>query len=149
MSNPYRRFTTFYQDASGSAPVAVLESGNNTLVTAKNANTTIFIQKIHIQVITGNAGSTWGFEDSTDVEVTGDVSVATGPQHIDYDFGPEGVPLTQGANFILEVTNAGATGVVSWEAYQKLTAVAAVSSAFPQQTDVAETVHNYYGVTEI
>lgn len=123
MSNPYRRYTSFYQDISNSQAVAA-GTGDTTLVTAK-ANHTIHIQKVHIEITTGSAGKTWTFEDSaaTPVVIVSAVDAAS-VAHFDFDFGPKGVPLTEAKNFVLNVSAAGAVGWVTWEGYQKLTAVA-------------------------
>ena len=42
--------------------------------------------------------------------------------HFDFDFGPDGVPCTEGTAFNLNVSGAtGAVGWVSWEALKRVT----------------------------
>jgi hypothetical protein len=123
MSEPYRRFRSFYQDISNNRHVASSDTGLITLVTVKNANYTLFIQKIHIEITTG-AAQTWTFQDSagTPVPIVPSVSVAA-VAHFDFDFGPNGVPCTVGTNFVLNISGAGAVGWATWEGYQQLTVV--------------------------
>lgn len=129
MSEAYRRKQTFYQDVSGSLTLGA-STDDTTLVTVRNSSHTIFLQKLHIEITAGSSGKTWTFKDSADTPVLLVPNVDAGAiAHFDFDFGPTGVPLTQGKNFLLDVSAAGAAGQVTWEAYQKLTAVVAAASA--------------------
>lgn len=126
MSEPYRRKRSFYQDVSGSLNVTA-STDDTTLVTVR-ANNTLYLQKLHIEVTAGSSSKTWSFTDTANSPITLIPSVDVGAvAHFDFDFGPEGIPLTEGKNFLLNVSAAGAAGWVSWEMYQKLTAVAAAS----------------------
>jgi hypothetical protein len=127
MSDPYRRRTSFYQDISGAFNVGTATT-TTTLVTARNANYTIWIQKLHIEVTT-SAVQTWTFADSAGTPVNIVPAVSTSSiAHFDFDFGPEGVPLTLGKNFVLTISAAGAAGWVSWEGYSVLANGTAVGS---------------------
>lgn len=125
MSEPYRRLRTFYQDVSGTLNV-VAATDDTTLVTVKSINNTLYLQKLHIEVTTGSPAITWTFKDSTGTPVNLVPAIdGSAIAHFDFDFGPNGIPLTVGKNFLLDVSAAGAVGWVSWEMYEKRTAVAA------------------------
>lgn len=120
----YTRYRKIYQDMSG----GLLDAGgaDATLASARNTSHTIFLQKAHIQITGASAGKTWQLTDSGGSQLTGPFPTDTDGSHYDMDFGPVGIALTAGANLVLDVSAAGATGIVTWEAYQKLTAVVAV-----------------------
>lgn len=129
MGEPYRRLRTFYQDVSGSFRVVAADAGPDTLVTVRNANYTIYVQKIHIEVTTTGA-FTWTFQDSAGSPIPIVPSVSTAAiAHFDFDFGPNGVPLTLGKSLVLSISGAGAVGWVSWEAYSVLATGTAAASA--------------------
>ena len=126
--DPYIRIRRFYQDVSGNYHVASTDTGIISLVTAPStvANDTTFIQKIHIEITTVNAGGElWTFQDGAGTPVPIVPSIATSSiAHFDFDFGPGGVPCTQGTGFNINITVAtGAVGWVAWEGYRKRTAV--------------------------
>ena len=124
MSEPYRRKVTFYQNISGALNVAAATT-TTTLVTGKTSDT-IFIQKLHFEITTGSAAKTWTIQDSNGTPVVIVPSVdASAVAHFDFDFGPEGVPLTEAKNLVLSISAAGAVGWVTWEGYSKRTAVVA------------------------
>jgi len=113
----------FYGDLGGSQAVAV-GTGDTTLATCKT-NHTVFVQRLHLQVTTGSSGKTWSIEDSNGVSITGPIPCDTAPMSIELDYGPIGIALSAGYNLVLNVSAAGAIGLVTWDAYQKLTTVAA------------------------
>ena len=123
MGEPYRRKRTFYQDISGSTQIGALTT-TTTLVSARNANQSLYIQKLHIEVTAGSGGVTWSFEDTaaSPVLLVPSVSAAS-VAHFDFDFGPEGIPCTQGTNFQVVISAAGAAGWIAWEGYQKQTGI--------------------------
>ncbi len=112
----------WYEPISGSLVVGAA-TDDATLVTVRNASYTIFIQRYHVR-ITGAAATTWSLEDSagTPVSISGALSTATAPVTHEMDFGEQGMPLTQGKNFLLNVAATGAAGRVTWEGYQRPTA---------------------------
>ena len=122
----YESYRKFYQDVSDSAAVG---SADATLVTVRNASHTLFLQKAHVQVTGASAGKTWQLKDSGGQELTGPFDVGTDGAHWDMDFGPLGLELTEGKNLDIDVSASGATGWVSWEAYQKLTAAGVAASS--------------------
>lgn len=125
MSFDEGRYREIYEDISG-AQVMATGTGDTTLVTVK-ASHTIYIQRLKVQLTTGSSGKTWSFEDSanTPISISGALDAATAPASYELFFGAEGVPLTEAKNFVLNVSAAGAAGQVTWQGYQKLTAVAA------------------------
>lgn len=130
MALDYGDYRSFYQDVSNSLNITTA-TGNTTLVTVRNTAHTIFLQKVHVQITGASAGKTWQLTDSasTPVQLTGPFSADTDGSHFDMDFGPKGVPLTQGTNLLLDMSGTGAAGKVTWGAYSRLTAVVAASAA--------------------
>lgn len=128
MSDAYRRNRTFHRDISGSLTVAAA-TGDTTLVTVRNANTTIYVQQV-IVYITTDAAQSMSFEDTADTPVV--VCKVTTSPGVDtrwaFDFGPDGRPLTEGKNFNLNVSAAGLAGHVEWYGYSKLTSPVAAAS---------------------
>lgn len=111
------------QDISGSLRTTA-GTTTTTLVTNQRPLTdTIFIQKIHLEITTG-AAQTYTYGDSQPLDLVPAVSVAS-IAHFDFDFGPTGMPLTQGKNFVLTISAAGALTNSTWEGYQKRTVVGA------------------------
>lgn len=115
----------FYQDVSGTL-TATASTDDTTLVTVKNANSTLYIQRV-IAYITTDAAQSWSFEDTagTPVKVC---KVSTSPgvdTRWDFDFGATGYPLTEGKNFNLNMSAAGLAGHIEWYGYSKITAAVA------------------------
>ena len=105
-------------------------TGDTTLITATSASHTIFVQRI-IAYITTDAAQSWSFEDTAGTPVQVAV-VTTSPgddTRWDFDFGEEGLPLTEGTNLNLNVSAAGLAGRIKVYAYQKLTSPVAAGSS--------------------
>lgn len=120
MSDAYLRKREIHQDVSGNL-VATATTDDTTLVTVK-ARHTIFIQRL-IVYITTDAAQSWAFGDSNGTPLVG-ARVSTSPgvdTRWDFDFGATGMPLTEGKNFVLDVSAIGLAGNIEWEGYQKLT----------------------------
>lgn len=116
-------YRTIYENVSG-ALTLLAGTGDTTLVTVRNASYTIFIQTIHVSVTTDDT-ATLSFEDSASTPVN-IASTAASPGlgvALNVDFGDEGVPLTEGKNFELDVSAAGIAAKISWQGYSKLTAI--------------------------
>jgi len=125
MSDSTLRKRQFFHDISGNL-VATAATGDTTLVTVKSANHTIYIQRI-IAYITTDAAQSWAFTDSAGTPIVV-ARVTTSPgvdTRWDFPFGDTGMPLTQGKNFLLDVSAAGLAGNIEWEGYQVLTGGAA------------------------
>lgn len=118
-------YRQFYQDASTQTTVAAADSADVTLITCKT-NHTIYVQRI-VAYITTSAAQSWAFEDTAGTALKiAEITSAPGDEtRWDFDFGDEGVALTQGKNLVLNMSGAGLAGTVKVYAYQKLTVVGA------------------------
>lgn len=104
-------------------------TGDTVLITATSASHTIFVQRI-IAYITTDAAQSWSFEDTAGTPVQVAV-VTTSPgddTRWDFDFGEEGLPLTEGTNLNLNVSAAGLAGRIKVYAYQRITSAMAVGT---------------------
>lgn len=121
-----------FQSVSGSLTVAAAD-GDATLVTSRGAGFTLFIQRI-IAYITTDAAQSWAFTDSNGTpKVIARVTTSPGVDtRWEFDFGDEGVPLTEGKNFLLDVSAAGLAGHIEWLGYQKQTSTV-TAAAFAAQ----------------
>ena len=122
----YRRF---FQDVSGQL-VFTASTDDTTLVTVKSTGHTLFIQRI-IVYITTDAAQSMVFEDSNSgPRKVAEVPASPGDEtRWDFDFGDRGFGLTEGKNFVMNVSAAGLAGHLEWYGYQKLTGVVAASSS--------------------
>ena len=107
--------------------------GDATLKAARNASYTIYIQAIHVYITT-DAAQSWSFEDdaTTPLQIFR-VPTSPGVGNHSIDFGPEGIPLTEGKDFELDVSAAGLAGNIRWEGYSKLTATLNANSGAASQ----------------
>lgn len=104
-------------------------TGDTVLVTATTANHTIFVQCI-IAYITTDAAQSWSFEDTAGTPVqVGEIPASPGDNtRWPFDWGAEGLPLTEGTNFNLNVSAAGLAGRIKVYAYQRLTSAVAIGT---------------------
>ena len=121
----YRRF---YQDISGKS-VFTTSTDDTTLVTVRNASHTIYIQRI-IGYVTTDAAQSVVFTDSngTPFKIA---EIATSPgdeTRWDFDFGDAGIALTEGKNFLANVSATGLALNIVWYGYSKLTVPTAAAS---------------------
>lgn len=130
----YSRFTRKYRSVSGSLIINNTPTPT-TLVAAKNPYYTIYVQYVNVHVnATGFDGSFWSLRDSVGNLLTDplqtDHSPQTpgGPYNYTLDFGPDGFPLTAGADFVFDGTMSGATGSLTWQAYMKPNTTLALST---------------------
>lgn len=119
--DPYGQLRKFHQDISGQLTVAA-GTDDATLV-ALRALHTIYIQKYHVQITTGSGAITWNLKDGDGLTVSGLLSAAVAPVSFERDFGARGFALGEGKAFLLDVSAAGAVGVITWEGYKALTGV--------------------------
>ena len=127
----YRQRRKLYQDISGSSTLLAtddLSAAARTLVTGK-ANYSIFIQKLTVSVTTDNA-ATQTFRDSAGTPVKiATTKASPGLVPIVYDFGSNGVQLTEGQKFEQVNSAAGLAAKINWEGYLKPTAAARALSS--------------------
>lgn len=128
MSKTAAGYRQFYQDISGSYVLAAA-AGDATLVTVKDIYHTIFIQRIVVYVNV-DAAQSMSFEDSnSSPKKIAEVTTSPGDEtRWEFFYGERGVPLTEGKNFLLNVSAAGLGGNIEWEGYSKLTAVTAADN---------------------
>lgn len=121
-------YRKFYQDISGSHVLAAA-AGDATLVTVKDQYHTIYIQRIVVYVNT-DAAQSMAFEDSNGTaKKIFEVTTSPGDEtRWEFFAGERGVPLTEGKNFLLNVSAAGLGANIEWEGYSKLTAVTAADN---------------------
>lgn len=118
MSDGYRRNRVWYGDNGGSLTVTPFTT-TTTLVTHK-AKSAIYVQFIRIQITGALAATTWSLQDSlTGVSLTGAISAAVAPVNTVIDLGPAGIPLSNLADLTFVPSAPGATGIISWDAYQR------------------------------
>lgn len=120
----YRRI---YKNISGSLDVAAA-TGDTTLVTVGNTKSTIYIQGI-VFYVTTDAAQSMSFEDSnSSAKKIFEIPASPGDETLwgtPDMFGAEGIPLTEGKNFVMNVSAAGLAGQLKWYGYEKRTAVGA------------------------
>jgi hypothetical protein len=121
-------YRTFHRDISGNLDVTTT-TDDTTLVTAKNANSTIYIQRI-IGYVNTDAAQSISFEDSngTAKKISKITTSPGADTRWDFDFGDEGEPLTEGKNFVMNVSAVGLEVKVKWYGYTKITSAMAVGS---------------------
>lgn len=121
----YRRH---YQDISGDTTLAAA-GGDATLVTVKDQYHTLYIQRI-VVYFTTDAAQSAAFEDSNSTpKKIFECTTSPGDEtRWEAFFGERGVSLTEGKNFVLNVSAAGLAAHIEWEGYQKLTAVTAADN---------------------
>jgi hypothetical protein len=118
MVRTYAEYRAHFQDISGTLQVLAAD-GDATLVSGR-VQQTIYIQRV-IVYITTDAAQSWVFTDSNGTprklcEVTASPGDET---RWDFDFGELGMPLTEGKNFLLDVSAAGLAGHIEWYGYMR------------------------------
>lgn len=130
-------YRAFNQDKSKAITFLAADDFTTTgapFISVKNANYTLYIQKIVVDVSTINA-ATLTFQDTAGTPVVcGKLagSAALG-QQIVLDGGGIGIPLTQGKNLSIIASAAGIAGSVVVECYQRMTAVTDATSGASNQ----------------
>ena len=128
-------YRSFYQDKSTTIQLVAATDDQASFIAAKSANHRLYVQRIVVTVTTYSA-KTWTFQDTAGTPVPiWHISIpasapTTGGETAEYvvDFGAEGVALTLGKDLSLDVSAAGAAGIVRVEAYQKLGATVEAAS---------------------
>lgn len=138
MSDGYRKQRTIFGNYGGSLLVTPFV-GSKTLVPLRGADKLggayqIYVQRVHVHVSTPQAGVTWNVQDSNGNSLTGAISTAQttttvgdlqgvptqDPIAAEFDFGPEGIALSPGSTLNFVASGTGASGVITWDAYQRL-----------------------------
>lgn len=127
----YGFYRAVFSSASVTASVAAADTATiDNVITAKNANWTIHVQRITLSVTT-DAAQSLTFQDDAGSPVVIAKSAASPGLGVEMvaDFGPEGFPLTKGKNLDIVISGAGLACQISIEAYQRLTKSNAVAVA--------------------
>lgn len=120
-SDPYLRQRQQYTDVSGQTTIATTDTGTVTLATGKTG-WTIYVQRLSV-TITTTAAETLTFKDSNGTPkpiVATDTNPGANTQYV-WDFGPEGVSLTQAKNFVVAISGAGLAAHIEFSAYLRQT----------------------------
>lgn len=123
-----------FQDKSTTLQVLAATDDQADFIAPKSADHTLYIQRI-VCTITTYSAVTWTFQDSAatpkpiaHISIPAAAPTAAGDNNFEIDFGAAGVALNAGEGLSLNVSAAGAAGIVRVEAYQKLGVAAASSS---------------------
>ena len=123
-------YRTFYQDISSNLVVTAATS-TTTLVTARSTtNHTIYIQRIVMFILTDPGALKIDFQDTAGTPfVVAEIPANPGNDtRWDFDFGEQGIPLTQGKNFQFVPAGTGFVGHIEYYGYSKLTAAMAAGT---------------------
>ena len=127
----YNYYQRRYASKNVNVDILTGTASYDNVITPKSANHQIFIQKITLSITT-HVADTYTVDDdgagpaiATHLDVT--PQAAGVPSVVVWDFGPEGRPITKGAN--VDVSHSS-TGVANMhiEAYEKLVGPVAMSS---------------------
>jgi hypothetical protein len=116
----YRFIRDFYRDVGRSLRFLAAYTGTAPYLTCPGAKYTIFIQKIILLVTTDAAQSLTFRDTATTPVVIAVVPASPGVGVITFDFGDDGIPLTEGKNFDIVPSAAGLAGWVNVEAYARI-----------------------------
>jgi hypothetical protein len=92
-------------------------------IVAGVAGWTIYIQKILIAVTTDNAATQQIEDNATTPVIAAKTKVSPGIGPIEFDFGPDGFPLTEGKSLMHRMSAAGMAASVTITGYRTPTAV--------------------------
>lgn len=127
-------YRSFYRDKSTTLQILAATDDQASFITPKSTDHQLFIQSITVAVTTYSA-KTWTFQDTNGtpvpiwhISIPAAAPTTGGDTVFTIDFGASGVPLTIGKDFSLDVSAAGAAGIIKVEAYEKLANVVAAAS---------------------
>lgn len=122
MADGYERLREIHENISGS--VSIDSTTTTQTPWSERAFYTIFIQSVSADIVSAGAASTkWRITDTNGSVVMADIPAdVEGP--VVRDLLALGRALKEGEGLVVEC-DAGASGIVSWEGYRKLTGVGA------------------------
>lgn len=128
MNGDYRGYQNLYGRLNANVDILTGTASYADVLAAKSANHTVYVQKITLSILT-HVADTYTFDDDgagPAIAVHLDVTpqAAGVPAVVVFDFGPEGVALTKGANLDVSHSSTG-TAKVHIEGYQRLTGAVA------------------------
>lgn len=107
-----------YKNVSLSLRFAAAYTGSNPFITSPGTKYTIFVQKV-LLLVTTDAAQTLTVQDSSSV-IAAYVAASPGLGLKTFDFGPEGQPMTKGADIDIIISAAALAGWISVEAYARI-----------------------------
>jgi len=119
----YENLRSFYGDKSVALTLLATDAGLGDVIVPRTALHTIFVQRIVVTPFTV-AAQTLGFQDDNSTPKKLALVPASQAAPWDADYGPKGMPLTQGKNLDI-IATAGVGASIKIDAYQKLTGVGA------------------------
>lgn len=127
-------YRSFHRNKSATLQILAATDDQAEFINPKSANHQLFIQKITVGITTYSA-VTWTFKDGAGtpvpiwhISIPAAAPTTAGDATFTVDFGAEGVGLTLGEGLTLDVSAAGAAGMIKVEAYEKLGATVAAAS---------------------
>lgn len=110
----------YYQRIYSKKNISVDYAGSalDNAIAPKNANYQLYIQKITLSATTAAAVTVTFDDDGAGNPIAAKLFTTT-PETVVFDFGPEGVAITKGANLDVSA-GAGITGKLHIEAYERL-----------------------------
>jgi hypothetical protein len=127
-------YRSLFKDKSTTLQIAAATDDQASFIAPKTADHQLFIQKIVVSITTYSA-KTWLFQDSAGtpvpiyfISIPAAAGTTAGDDNFEIDFGAAGIPLTVGKGLSLDVSAAGAAGIIRVEAYEKLGNVVAAAS---------------------
>jgi len=134
MGGDYLRYQQFYRAAVTDVTASTSADPTTTTggVLARKTNHTLYIQKINVAT-TVDSSATLLFVDSSTTAPKSIAKTKASPglgPIVPFDFGPTGIPLTEGEGLDITASAIGLAGTIHVEGYYKLTKGAAdVSSS--------------------
>lgn len=126
MHGDYNHYQKTYESRNKTTVMAAADAGKTDIATTRDANHTLYIQRItYVPSTVAAQAITIRDDNGTPVPI----ALIPASQATPYvaDFGPDGIALTAGKN--LDASNvAGPAGVFKVEAYSRLSAAVAASS---------------------
>ena len=120
----YTFYKNHYTNKTTNLDIVVGTQNYGNVIAPKTASHQLFIQKITLSITTHFDGTITFDDDGAGPPIavfTDEATVIpTVPSSWEWDFGPEGRPLTVGGNLDIGQSAAGIVGVVHIEAYEKL-----------------------------
>ena len=116
-------YRTQYTDKSVRRTVvaADVDAQHANVIVPKSSKHTVYIQRI-LMAVTTDAAQTITFQDDSGAPVVGKSKASPGlGLHVVADHGAEGMPLGEGESLDMIFSAAGPAGIVTIEAYEKLT----------------------------
>ena len=128
MADGYLTNRTLFQDKSTAVVLSAASTTQDNVLTGRTGHT-LYVQRIKVSVTT-DAAQSWTFQDdNSSARVIAVTPTSPGVGMLEWDFGAEGVPLTEAKNLDISVSGAGLAGIVMLEAYLKQTSTLSMTAS--------------------